>query len=1082
MPPPVRLEMLGGFRAARADGTSCRLPTRKCEALAAYLALPAGRFHSRDALAALLWGDTPEPQARQSLRQALGSLRRVLDDGILTRGDTVALDPGAVIVDIAELEAVMADGGTAALERVGALYRGEFLAGFRVSEAPFEEWRTVQRERLHELAIEALVRLLRDQTGAERVDAAIQTAMRILALDPLQEAVHRVLMRLLLRQGRRGAALRQYQTCVMYLERELGTEPEEETRQLYREILRTTGSTSDRRPGPPQSRARVAGIRVVDTPLIGRAVELERLNAAMSRMLDDGGHVVLVSGEAGIGKSRLIQEALATTAGRTARTLFGRCHQTEQTLPFRPWIEALRGDGATLDAAVQGRLSVPGRTQLASLFPELLPSAAGTAAGWAPALLFEPMLELIGALAADQPLIVTIEDLHWADAMSAGLLAFLGRRIARLPILIVGSLRPEELVDVQALAQAVRELREEDRLDEVALAPLSEAESEALASALRSSSRGGEERDRLAREIWTVSGGNPFVIEESMRSLAEQGPQAWARGSRVGRRVQDLIAARLESLGALPRQCVAAAATIGRDFSFALLHGALGVDERETAEAVEALVRRRILDAVDDRLDFRHDWVRLVAYESLLPPTRRLLHAAVGDALAHLHRDRLDDVADQLGGHYFKAGDVAKAMPHLVRFGDLAAQRYALDDAYRAFAQAVTGLDRLPPEERDRCRLDVALRQAFLLSVRGRQNEILELLRGLDDVVRRVADAALTSEYYFRLGLTRFFLGDRAGAQHAAARALELAEGVGDPERIGKALHVLSLDAYETGRPREGMAHATRAIALLEGPGMEAWLGLVYQDLALNSIASGDLEGALAATRSMEAIGRTSSVLRLIPFAGYVAAWVHALAGDTGLAVETAERALGSARDTMVRGLIGTSLGYAYLEQGAAAAAVARLTEALDQLGNSPVRHVEIRTIAFLGEACLLAGDPARARELAERALELGQAGGMPLNVGFAQRLLGRIGRAGGDLEAADRWLSQALTTFNACAATFEAGRTYLDLAAVRTARGQADAARGHLRAALAVFEAARAPARAAEARALGRALGLVPTGAHAVR
>jgi tetratricopeptide (TPR) repeat protein len=196
----------------------------------------------------------------------------------------------------------------------------------------------------------------------------------------------------------------------------------------------------------------------------------------------------------------------------------------------------------------------------------------------------------------------------------------------------------------------------------------------------------------------------------------------------------------------------------------------------------------------------------------------------------------------------------------------------------------------------------------------------------------------------------------------------------------------------------------------------------VYQDLALNSIASGDLEGALAATRSMEAIGRTSSVLRLIPFAGYVAAWVHALAGDTGLAVETAARALGSARDTMVRGLIGTSLGYAYLEQGAAAAAVARLTEALDQLGNSPVRHVEIRTIAFLGEACLLAGDPARARELAERALELGQAGGMPLNVGFAQRLLGRIGRAGGDLEAADRWLSQALTTFNACAATFEAG------------------------------------------------------------
>jgi DNA-binding SARP family transcriptional activator len=1067
MPRRMRLELLGGFRARSARDSACALPTRKSEALLAYLALPPGRFHSRDSLAALLWGDTSESNARQSLRQALGALRRALgEDVVIARGDTIALDAEAVAVDVVELEAAIADGGREALARAAALYTGDLLAGFRVDEAPFEEWRTVQCERLHELGLEAMARLLAELLRSDEVEPAIQTAMRILALDPLQEAIHRTLMRLLLQQGRRAAALQQYQSCLVALERELGTEPEEQTRNLYRDILRTVKAAPATE---TSSRPWVAGMRVADTPMVGRRGELARLDTAISRMLDGGGHVVLVAGEAGIGKSRLIQEALSGAGARVGKILFGRCHQTEQTLPFRPWIEALRGRSA-LDAAVHARLSRPARSQLGALFPELLESAesAGTTA---PALFFEPMLELIAALAADHPIIVTIEDLHWADMMSTRLLAFLGRRLHHLPVLIIGSLRSEELVDAPALRQAVRELRDEGRLEELSLEPLSETETRELATALRPSARAGRDWRRLARELWTVSEGNPFVIVESMRSVAEHGPDAWMRKPRLGRRVQDFIAARVEALPKLPRECVAVAAAIGRDFSLPLLSRAVGLGERETAEAVETLVRRRIFDAVDDRLDFCHDWVRFVAYESLLPPKRAMLHAAVGDALTELNGDRLDDIADALGTHYSRAGDARRAIPHLVRFAELAAQRYALDVALATLRQAMDGTEQLPAGERDRRRLDIALRQAFVLSLLARHREVLDLLAAHAGHVARVGNPALAAEYYFRLSLTHLYFCEQEQGQLAAEQSLHEAERSGDPEPIGKALHVLSLVSYGLGIPRAGVEHATRALPLLDRPRTQHYLALAYNDLALNHIIAGTLGSALEAAEQALVIGRAARDTRVQAMSGYVKAWVLALQGDCERALETAQVSVEMSPELLARGLATVSLGHAHLERGDAAAAIVSLEKAVDILTSIPIRWAARRAMVLLSEACLLKGDFTRARATAERALELARAERSPFYVAHAQRALGRIA-AESDAEAALRWLSEALATFRQCDSAFEAARTQLALVHCGARVGRT-AESDVLTAAIAAFEAAQAPRRVAETRALANKIGV---------
>jgi class 3 adenylate cyclase len=239
----LTLTILGGFRAHLDSGASLALPTRKAQALLAYLAMPPGDDHPRDKLASLLWGSTVETTARMSLRQTLyalrKSLRRADGDPLHADGRTVSLDPGAVTVDVGEFEQRVTEGTPSALADATALYRGDLLEGLTVQEPPFEDWLLGERERLHEVALGALARLLTHQRTAGSAQAAIQTALRLLTLDALQEPAHRVLMQLYAETGRRSAALRQYQLCLSTLQRELGTEPEKETKALYEEILRS---------------------------------------------------------------------------------------------------------------------------------------------------------------------------------------------------------------------------------------------------------------------------------------------------------------------------------------------------------------------------------------------------------------------------------------------------------------------------------------------------------------------------------------------------------------------------------------------------------------------------------------------------------------------------------------------------------------------------------------------------------------------------------------------------------------------------------------------------------------------------
>jgi DNA-binding SARP family transcriptional activator/predicted ATPase len=720
--PRLNLALFGGFQGRLDSSAPLTLPTRKSQALLAFLALPPGRSHPRDKLASLLWGDVPERHARRGLRQSLFTLRRAMGSEpavLLIDGETVALNPSAVDVDVVEFERAVADGTPTALERATVLYRGELLEGLAIQEASFEEWLLAERERLHELALEALAKLLRDQRTTGATEAALQTARRLLALDPLQEPVHRIVMRLYVQLGRRASALRQYQVCIGALQRELGVEPESATKQLYREVLRQRLShvaVDVENPALPYAVGAEEAAPTDETmprelPLVGRETELERLRKALNLAWGGRGHVATVIGETGVGKSRLLAEIAADAVARGGRVLVGRCYEAEQMLPFASWVDALRaGHSATENEVLEG-LDPLCRTELARLLPGL--GVPGRGPGLTPVdyrQLFESVAQFVRQLVLRHPLVLVLEDLHWGDEMSLRLLSFLGRRLQTWPLLVVGTAREEELASTTILRRTLEDLARDKHFIEVRLAPLSKEDTLALVRTLTRSKGDDAVTAGLAERVWVISEGNPFAVVEAVRMLPEDFVANPSTKLAVPKRVREVIVRHLEALSERGRELATVAAVIGREFDFPLLCRSAGLEESESAAVLEELVRRRVLHSVGERFDFTHDRIREVVYDRLLRERQRTLHARIADSIEMLYADRLAEQVERLAHHAARGGLREKAADYLRQAGAKAFANSAYTEARAYFTQALELLGNLAPgAARDREELSLRL-------------------------------------------------------------------------------------------------------------------------------------------------------------------------------------------------------------------------------------------------------------------------------------------------------------------------------------------------------------------------------------
>jgi DNA-binding SARP family transcriptional activator/predicted ATPase len=720
MSPTLRIRLLGDFSLIYGDEPVAGITTPRLHSLLAYLVLHRGAPQLRQHLAFLFWPDTSEAQARNNLRQTLHQLRHALPDpDRLLHADARTVCWRADLafhLDVADFEHALAaadsseceDDQRAALERASQLYQADLLPSC------YDDWIAPERERLHQLHRHALAQLIGLLETRRDYAAATRHAQRLLRDDPIDEEACRCLMRLLALNDDRAGALRVYHTCVTVLQRELGVEPSQPTREAYERLLRPANPVALSAERQPLLDARL--------PLIGRQREWEQLHAAWGRASAGEPGFVLITGEAGIGKSRLAEEQQTWAYRQGVSMAKTRSYAAEGQLSLAPVTDWLRSDALRAHLA---RLDTVWRTEVSRILPELL-AAQPDLPPYEPITeygqrqrFFEALARAV--LAAPQPLLLLIDDLQWCDQETIEWLHFLLRFDSHARMLIVGAARAEEVPPQHPLRALLLHLQSTIHVTELALDRLDAAETAKLAAHIAGRELDVDSATRLYRE----TEGNPLFVVETVRS----GDAEWRLGggehpaaanphplTSIPRKVQTVIAGRLAQLSEPARELAGLAAAIGRAFTLDLLIEAGQAGEDSVVRALDELWQKRIVrDQGANSYDFTHDKLREIAYAETSAPQRRLLHRRIAQALETLNADDPASISGQVASQYERAGMAKRAIPHYQRAAVAAQRLYANDDAVNQLSRGRALLFQLPPgAKRDAQELNLQLALAPL--------------------------------------------------------------------------------------------------------------------------------------------------------------------------------------------------------------------------------------------------------------------------------------------------------------------------------------------------------------------------------
>ncbi len=672
--PTLHIQLLGDFRLAYGDTPLTSIESARLQSLLAYLVLHRRAPQPRHHLAFLLWPDSSEAQARTNLRYLLHQLRRALPDVdmfLCAKGMTLQWRTDAPFtLDATDLEGAMAQADQAeqtgkqvemqmALEKAVALYQDDLLLSC------YDDWILPERERLRQLFIEALERLILLLENKRDYSKAIRYAQRLLQHDPLHEATYRHLMRLHALSGDRAGAVRVYHTCETILERELAVGPSPATREVYERLLNMEAL--------PPSAAMPSAVLAAASPLVGRNEEWARLLAAWRTAAAGRSHFILLVGEAGIGKTRLAEELLQWVGRQGIATASARCYAAKDTLAYAPVVAWLRSRPLL-------PLDKLWLSEIALLLPELLidhpdlPQQGPLTEYWQRQRLFEALAR---AILVAQPLLLLIDDLLWCDRDTLEWLNYLLHSHSQAYLLVVGTLRAEEMGAEHPLGALLTALRRSGQLTEIALEPLNEDETKTLATNVA----GRELALGLAGQLYRETEGNPLFVVETVRAGLGKGGGEWA-GMSLPPTVQAVITARLAQLSPDARGLVSLAATIGREFNFSVLAKASSAGEDTLLRSLDELWQRRIVrEHGVDAYDFSHDKIREVAYSAISAARRRLLHRHVAEAVEAVYVGDLDTHSTQLAAHYERAGLPKRAIRYYQRAAEVARRVYASKEA-----------------------------------------------------------------------------------------------------------------------------------------------------------------------------------------------------------------------------------------------------------------------------------------------------------------------------------------------------------------------------------------------------------------
>jgi DNA-binding SARP family transcriptional activator/tetratricopeptide (TPR) repeat protein len=1010
---PIHIGLLGPLEISSGGRPAELPPSRKARALLAYL-VTTGRAHGRSALCDLFWDGVDDPRA--GLRWALSRLRSVVDtDGhcrVVTSGDRVRFEADSAVVDLHRVRALVGDAPAtapvdAALE-AAPLFRGTFLEGLDLHAChAYQAWCLGERERLRSLHVAIHTTLAARLRGEP--EAALPHALARLSLDPFSEDAHVAAIHVLGDLGRVEQGLEIYERCRRMLTRRLGVAPSEALVSARRRLTApgrpalAPAPAVDPVPPDPVSPDLATVLAELSSPggeggadghvvpLVGRGVERARLAAILeSAAIDAPAPVAFLSGEPGIGKSRLLAELAGDVRRAGGWVMSGMVFETEEIRPYGPWVEMLR----SLPVAALGEGLRSGLAGLLEASAHPTPPGGPTDR----TQLFDAVRALLARLAeARAPGLVILDDVQWLDAVSVALLHYVTRNLGTSAIAFALAGREEEIGAGSAMAGLLRSLDDRGHLRPLPLDRLSASDTAALVQAVS---------DALDPEpVIAASEGNPYfalALADARRDGATSTPTT----------VHEALDDRLDRLDPAGLALLPWAAALGRVFDVPTLVHVLERPATDVVDAIDGLERRGILRAAGpDRYDFTHSLLRSAAYRRPSEPARRAIHRAIA-----LRLDALDRTPGQTPAR------VAGAVAHHAELGglpDLSARACteaaeeslwvsAHDEAMELAARGLAQLERLPDETRIPLEMGL-LRIYSFRSMRNRRPEELE------EQVRRLTGQAVEAGLREVVALGHALLMElqyqRGAFQEAGESSVRSAEAGrrSDPVTATRALAetaacLLILDQA----PEDARRLATEAAGLAEEHRID--VDAVALATALLHHHDGRLDRALEAFRDVIRFGRQAkdhwwacpALTRMIMVDLDRADPDQAMARARE-AEELTERMADEEEAAFARGLgaVAAAMKAPGAELGPIDDVLSRLRE-LDSLWK--IGHVQ----AYAADLELVRGRTDAARERATEVLEAAQSLERPSLLAIARGLLAHCDAVDGRPEGATRQLDQA--------------------------------------------------------------------------
>ncbi len=793
---------LFGQPDVRYDGAAVKFSKRSVTlAMLALLVLKGGRALPRESLAFTLFPDDPEADALAELRRYLYLANKALPerDG----GPWIVSDAEAVrwngldgtFVDVAEFERLAEEPQTH--QDAVDLYGGDLL------ENVYEDWVLAERERLRARYFSLLDTLIARYRSERNFPAAIACAKRVLSSDPWREDALRAVVSVRYESGDTAGALAEYDRFTKRLRDELGIAPMPETVAIRQMILRqdaVPGTVGVSAATVVESRRKVSIL-----PFVARTKELAFLRNAWGRAARGSAGLVVIAGEAGVGKTRLTAELARIVQAEGGRVFVGTTASPE-SMPYQPIVEALR---AGLPLLLARQISAERRTVLSPLLPELrdpeVPDVrfSEASAERAMARTYEALSFAVRALASPRPLLLVLEDLHWGGSATIEALGAIFRDAIRSPILVVVTCRQEETPVSHRLHTLQRSLRAYGGVEELELERLDEAQVGELVGRIDGLRERGEE---LVQALYAQSEGNALFLEAAINALLEnRNPQLESAT------MSDMIAGRIERLAQEGRSVAEIAAVVGAGFSVPLIREVSNLSSSAIAQGLDELLDQRVLREAGARAGydyvFSHHLIAEAVYSGIEPAFREQRHFRVAECLEAIFQTDASISPREIARHYEAAAARDHAAKWYLSAARAAAAVHAHGDAIELAGKALQngGSDSIRREALEiretargrrgdregqrgdidlleqlaaddlQGRFDVLLRRIFLARALGNADEEREHIARLEDLATQLDDAAEARA----LTQAATHLGNcsrSAEAMEPARRALEIYE------------------------------------------------------------------------------------------------------------------------------------------------------------------------------------------------------------------------------------------------------------------------------------------------------------------